>query len=361
MSESHSSPRTPQQRRLRFWLLGVAPAIAIAGILAIWLLGGRYVSTDNAYVKANLVNVSAEVSGTVSAIAVVENQPVHRGDLLMRIDPAAYDVAVAQAEATLRQTRLQIESTKASYAQKLAALASAQADLEFQKSHQRRIHEMYQKGVVSGAAQDEAEHGLQVARTRIVEVEQQIAEVRAQLGGNPDIAIDEHPSVRTAQAALDKAKLDLAHTDVRAPIDGIASKVPELGEYAMPGLPLMSVVGAKDLWIEANLKESQLEHVRAGQVVQIDVDAYPSTAWHGVVDSIGQATGSEFSLIPAQNATGNWVKVVQRIPVRIRIQTDSDAPLLRAGMSTEVHIDTRSGNDAQVAGQTDSTAETAAL
>ncbi len=342
MSLSSAALDRPSNRNLRIVLLGFVPAIAVAAGVALYWFSGRYVSTDDAYLKANLVNISAEVTGTVTRVAVRENQQVHRGDLLLQIDPSPYDVAVNQAEATLTQTRLQIDSLKASYAQKQASLRSAQADLAYQQSHDRRVREMHAKGVVSGSTLDEAEHGLQLAQSRIVEVQHEIAEVRAQLGGDPEVDAEMHPSYQAALASLNKARLDLQRTQVRAPLDGIASKVAEPGEYAMPGLPLMSVVASQDLWVEANLKESQLEHVRAGQAVTIAVDAYRSTQWDGVVDSIGQATGAEFSLLPAQNATGNWVKVVQRVPVRIRITQREDAPPLRAGMSSEIRIDTES-------------------
>jgi membrane fusion protein (multidrug efflux system) len=342
MSTSPAPRVQSSNRRLRIVLLGVVPALAVAAAAALYLFSGRYVSTDDAYLKANLVNVSAEVTGTVTRVNVRENQRVRRGEVLLQIDPAPYEVAVQQAEAALTQTRLQIESLKASYAQKEASLRSAEADLAYQQSHDHRVREMHTKGVVSGSTLDEAEHGLQLAQSHIVEVQHEMAEVRAQLGGNPEIAAEDHPNYHAALAVLNKARLDLERTQVRAPLDGIASKVAELGEYAMPGLPLMSVVASQDLWVEANLKESQLEHVRPGQTVTIAVDAYRSTQWDGVVDSIGQATGAEFSLLPAQNATGNWVKVVQRVPVRIRIVQRDDAPPLRAGMSSEISIDTES-------------------
>ncbi|TJY64704.1 HlyD family secretion protein [Sinimarinibacterium sp. CAU 1509] len=342
MSNTPTLHNRRSNRSLRIWLLGIVPVVAVVVAAALYWFGGRYVSTDDAYLKANLVNVSAEVTGTVTRVNVRENQAVHRGEVLLQIDPAPYEVAVQQAEAALTQTRLQIDSLKASYAQKEASLRSAESDLAYQQSHDRRVREMHAKGVVSGSTLDEAEHGLQVAQSHIVEVQHEIAEVRAQLGGNPDIAAEEHPSYQAAMASLNKARLDFERTQVRAPLDGIASKVAELGEYAMPGLPLMSVVASQDLWVEANLKESQLEHVRPGQAVTIEVDAYRSTQWDGIVDSIGQATGAEFSLLPAQNATGNWVKVVQRVPVRIRIMQRGDAPPLRAGMSSEIRIDTES-------------------
>ncbi|MGH8445074.1 MAG: HlyD family secretion protein [Solimonas sp.] len=337
-----SSPAAtkPQNQRLRRILFGSGIAVAAAVALYIYVFGGRYVSTDNAYVKANLVNVSADVSGKVDTIYVHENEVVKRGAPLFRIDPAPYEVAVQQAQAALTQAQLQVAALKATYAQKQAALRSAQADLSFREVDHKRASELQALGASSTSTLDAASHALQVAQSGINEAEHEVGEVRAQLDGNPDIAVEDHPSYKAALAALDKAKLDLSRTDVRAPIDGIASKVPEVGGYVLPGLPVLSVVDAQGPWVEANLKESQLERVRAGQKVEIDVDAYSQTKWTGIVESIGQATGAEFSLLPPQNASGNWVKVVQRVPVRIRIEHQNGEPPLRSGMSTEISIDT---------------------
>ncbi|WP_169518363.1 HlyD family secretion protein [Solimonas variicoloris] len=340
--DSETSTGAPRRERTRRVLFGAGLAAAAAVAVYAYVFGGRYVSTDNAYVKANLVNVSADVSGKVDTIYVHENEPVKHGAPLFRIDPAPYAVAVQQAEAALTQTRLQIGALKATYAQKQAALHSAQADLRFREVDYQRARELQALGASSTSTLDAATHALQVAQSSINESEHEVGEVRAQLDGNPDIAVEDHPAYKAALAALDKARLDLARTEVRAPIDGIASKVPEVGGYVLPGLPVLSVVDAQGPWVEANLKESQLERVRAGQKVEIDVDAYSQTRWHGTVDSIGQATGAEFSLLPPQNASGNWVKVVQRVPVRIRIEHQDGEPLLRAGMSTEISIDTGS-------------------
>ncbi|SEQ53586.1 membrane fusion protein, multidrug efflux system [Solimonas aquatica] len=329
----------------RVLLLGV-PALVLLTAVYLWLFGGRYISTDNAYVKAYMVNVSADVSGKIDTMLVRENQAVKKGELLFRIDPAPYAVAVQQAEAALQTARLQVQALKASYAQKVAELASAQADLRYRRVDQHRMQALQALGATPTSALDAAEHALQVAESKALSAQRDVDELRAQLDGNPDIAVADHPTYANAQAALDKARLELQRTEVRAPIDGIASKVPQVGVYVTPALPVLSVVDAAGPWVEANLKESQLEKVRVGQRVEIDVDAYTSTQWQGVVESIGQATGAEFSLLPPQNASGNWVKVVQRVPVRIRIQHQNDEPALRAGMSSEIRIDTESGRQA---------------
>ena len=334
---------------LRRVLFSVGFIVVAVGALYAWFVSGRYVSTDNAYVKANLVNVSADLSGKLNAVYVHENQQVHAGDPLFRIEPAPYELAVSKAEAQLRDTRLRIEALKAEYAQKQANQRANAADLAFRRTDHARVEGLQAMGAVARAALDSATHELEVARSRQSESVHERDEILAQLAGKPDIAVDEHPAVRTAQAALDKARLDLERTTVRAPIDGVASKVPEVGSYVVPALAVLSVVDAAAPWIEANLKESQLEDVRAGQTVAIEVDAYTHSQWQGTAESIGQATGSEFAVLPPQNASGNWVKVVQRIPVRIRIEHHADEPVLRAGMSTEISIDTQSRADTQSA------------
>lgn len=337
-----STSPAPRNLRLRRGLFGAGFAVVAVAAVAAYLLGGRYVSTDNAYVKANLVNVSADISGKVDAVYVQENQLVRQNDPLFRIDPAPYQLAVTKADAALHEARLRIESLKAELAQKQAALRSTRADLAFRQTDHARVAGLQDIGGMPRAALDAANHELEVAQSKTTETQHELDAVLAELGGNPAIAIDDHPAVRNAQAALAKAKLDLERTVVRAPFTGIASKVPDVGVYVLPALAVLSVVDADRPWVEANLKESQLEHVRVGQRVEIDVDAYSSTKWDGIVDSIGQATGSEFALLPPQNASGNWVKVVQRVPVRIRIVHHSDEPVLRAGMSTEISIDTHS-------------------
>ncbi|NGY04942.1 HlyD family secretion protein [Solimonas terrae] len=340
MSEQSESAVSPQRQRVRRILFVAGFAVAIAAVLYVYIFGGRYVSTDNAYVKANMVNVSADVDGKVAEIDVSENQHVKAGDVLFRIDPAPYQVAVQQAEAALLQASAQVESLKATYAQKQAALWSAQADLTFRETDYRRAKALQAVGASSKSTLDAARNALDVARSDINAARHEVGEVRAQLGGDPEIATKDHPTYKAALATLDKARLDLARTAVHTPIDGVASKVPDVGGYVLPGLPVMSVVDAESPWVEANLKESQLERVRPGQKVEIDVDAYSHTRWQGVVDSIGQATGAEFSLLPPQNASGNWVKVVQRVPVRIRIDHQNGEPPLRSGMSADISIDT---------------------
>lgn len=339
----------PLQRRWRRPLLLAGPVVValIAGY--VWLFGGRYVSTDDAYVKSNKVNVSAEVNGPVAQIFVTENQPVTRGTPLLQLDRRPFEVAVEQAQANLLQTRIQIESLRATYGQKTAALARARNDLDYQRTQQQRVNELFRQRVVARSALDTAHHDYDVAQNRLAELQHDLDEAGVNLNGDVAAPAEQHPAYLAAKAALDKAQLDLERATVRAPIDGVASKVPEPGTYAMPGMPLLSVVADDEAWVEANFKESELERIRAGQTVRVDIDAYPGHRWEGTVASIGQATGAEFSLLPPQNASGNWVKVVQRIPVRVHLQHGDDEPALRAGMSAVIRVDTGHTSRAAVA------------
>ncbi|MFA5941805.1 MAG: HlyD family secretion protein [Sinimarinibacterium sp.] len=340
MSEAPSPDRPLLQRRWRRPLLIAGPAVVALIAACAWLFGGRYISTDDAYVKSNKVNVSAEVTGPVAQIFVAENQPVIRGTPLLQLDRRPFEVAVEQAQANLLQTRIKIGSLRATYGQKTAALARARSDLDYQRTQQQRVHELFSQRVVSRSALDTAHHDYEVAQNRVAELQHDLDEATANLNGDVAAPVEQHPTYLAAKAALDKAQLDLDRTTVRAPIDGVASKVPEPGTYAMPGMPLLSVVADNEAWVEANFKESELERLRAGQTVRIDIDAYPGHRWEGSVASIGQATGAEFSLLPPQNASGNWVKVVQRIPVRVHLRHDADEPPLRAGMSAVIRVDT---------------------
>lgn len=332
--------RTSQRQRVRRALFLVVPVlVAIVGAY-LWFFGGRYVSTDNAYVKANMVDVGAEVSGKIMSVNVRENQRVRAGELLLRIDPRPYEVALHDAQARLQQSRMQVGSLKAAYAQKQAGLAAARDDLHFAETQLRRVRNLHQRDAVSKSALDQAQHDLDVARNTVNKLQSEGDEILVQLGGKLDQPLPRHPAVMAAQAALEQAQLNLQRCSVQAPIDGVASKVPEIGQYATPGLPMISVVADQDTWIEANFKEDQLAGIRPGAEVEVEIDAYPGERWTATVQSIGQATGAEFSLLPPQNATGNWVKVVQRLPVRLAIEHHEHESELRSGLSAEVRVDT---------------------
>lgn len=331
----------PNRRRwLRPLLLIAGPLAVIVGGIYWYYSGGRYVSTDNAYVQADMVAVSPQVSGPISAVLVHENQRVEKGDVLFRIDEQPYRIAIEQAKANLASTRQDIESLKATYQQQKGNLELAKINLGYAQRRYDRQAPLEKNSYVSEAALDDVRNALDTARQQTVLDQQEMQTTLAKLGGSVDTPVEQIPQYMQAKAALDKAELDLAHTTVKAPFVGIASNMPQPGQYVAPGGAVMSLVSAENLWIDANYKEDQLTHVQPGQEAEIWIDTYPDRVWHGTVKSVAPATGAEFSVLPAQNATGNWVKVVQRIPVRIAVDSAENAPQLRAGMSTEVEIDT---------------------
>lgn len=324
-------------------------AIALLGPIAAALVGGyfyfasgRFVSTDNAYVKADKIVVSADISGRVVEVFVDADQVVKRGDLLFRIDPEPLRIALARAEAQLAAAIQEVGAIRALYDQKVARLTLAEGDLAYQQQHHERQDALTRTGVVSRSGMDTAERALRNARDQILISTQEIAEVRARLGGDPARPADEQPAVREARAARDRAALDLSHTEVRAPVDGIVTNFDlQPGEYVTAGTTVFSIVGTENIWIQANYKETDLTFVKVGQRATIHIDMFPDGPRTATVASISPATGAEFALLPPQNATGNWVKVVQRLPVRLRLENAADAPALRAGMSVIVEIDTQ--------------------
>jgi len=346
LSVTSTSPRKPVRRHrwIRTSLLLLGPILVLLAGAYIYFTGGRFVDTENAYVKADKVMIAAEVSGLVSAVPVKENQRVTKGDILFQIDDRPYRIAIAEAEAGLSNARDKIASLKATYRQKLGELALARTNIAFaQKEHDRQT-KLIASSAVSRSKLDSTRHDLDIAKQEVLVINQELAEISAQLGGNPDIPVEKHALYLAALAAKERATLNLERATVHAPFDGVASNTPQIGEQVIGNgafsSPVMSLIADKDIWIEANFKETDLTHVMPGQKVTIHVDTYPDREWQGTVDSLSQATGAEFSVIPPQNATGNWVKVVQRIPVRIKVIRKDDDPQLRAGMSTTVEIDT---------------------
>ena len=331
-------PARPKVKRLL--LLVVVPAIVVLASLAVYLLGGRYVSTDNAYVKATMVPVSSDVSGSVVAVAVAENDHVAAGQLLFRIDPAPFRVAVARAEAKLAQARTDVAALKASYREKQSEIALARTRLAYARTEAKRQQDLVGKKFVSASALDEARQSSEVAAQEIDTLEQDLQRIAESLGGSAQLPTDAHPACRLALAELEQARLDLAHTEVHASLAGTVSEPPKVGQYLTAGATATTLVASDGLWIEANFPETDLTYVRPGQPVSVEVDTYPGVAISGEVESLSPATGAEFSVIPAQNATGNWVKITQRVPVRIRLKPMAELPTLRAGLSTTVEIDT---------------------
>ncbi len=331
--------RVPRMRRILLWA-GPLAVVLVAGFF--YFTSGRYVSTDNAYVKADKVAVSPQVEGPILDVQVAENQKVKKGQVLFQIDPTPFRIALQQAKAQLENVRADLLALKAQYRQSQEQLQLAQSNRDYAHRELQRQLGLDKRKLTSQAALDQARHTLDQAKQAIQVTREQMAQIQAQLGGGVDLPVEQHPRYREALAAQQRAALDLQHTSVEAPFNGVASNTPERGAYVKPGSPVMSIVANRDIWVEANFKETDLTHVRPGQPVTIHVDTYPNREWHGKVASVSQATGSEFSVLPAQNATGNWVKVVQRIPVRISVQADTNDQVLRSGMSTEVDIDTGS-------------------
>jgi membrane fusion protein (multidrug efflux system) len=326
-------------------LLVVVPAVALAGGAAVWLKGGRYVETDNAYIKADKVPVSAEVAGAIHEVLVIENQAVKAGDPLFRLNPAPFQVAVERAQARLAQVRADVAALRASYRGKQAEIALARTKLEFARRDQQRQADLAAKNFIAASKLDEFRQTTELAGQQIAALEQDLRRIAETLGGSPDTPLERQAAWLGAMAELAQAKLDLARTEVRAPVAGTAGKPPKPGQYVAAGALAMTLVVSDALWVEANFPETDLTYVRAGQPVRVRVDTFPGTHWNGAVESLSPATGAEFSVLPAQNATGNWVKITQRVPLRIRLEALPDqgaasAPPLRTGLSATVRIDT---------------------
>jgi membrane fusion protein (multidrug efflux system) len=323
-------------------LLALGPLLLIAVAGYLYFTSGRYVSTDDAYVRYDKVQISSDVAGRVKDEAVDENQPVKAGDLLFALDDEPYRIALARAEGVLTAARYDVEAMRAAYQQKAANLRASQASAEYLQREYERQRRLAQQNVVSESKVDEAQRSAEVARQQMAAMEHDLAQALANLGGDPTLPVDHHPRVLQALAARDQAALDLRHTRILAPADGIVANLdPRPGQYVTVGQTMCSLVESGSLYIEANLKETELTHVKPGDAATVSVDTYPGRVWHATVTSIGIGTGSEFSILPPQNATGNWVKIVQRLPVRLHILPDEDVGALRAGMSVVVEIDTR--------------------
>jgi membrane fusion protein (multidrug efflux system) len=336
----------PIRRKVARALLLLGVPLAVAAIaLYFYAQGGRHLETDNAYVKAHIVAVSAEVAGRVMEIAVKDNQPVAQGQLLFRIDPAPFETAVARARAQLANARTDVETLRAEHRVALADATEAEERIRFLTLQLERQGRLREKGMVREDAYDEARHNLEAARARLVSVQERAARALAGLGGDPRLRAENHPRVQEAQAALDAAALDLARTRVQAPAAGTVSNLRlQPGMNVARGVAAFSLIQAGEPWIEANFKETQLAGMRVGQEARVVADAYPGIEWRARVSAIAPATGAEFALLPPQNATGNWIKVVQRVPVLFAIDpaaaTQGERPALRAGMTVSVSIDT---------------------
>ena len=337
----------------------VIPLLAICVGLYLYAAGGRYVSTDNAYVKANVIIISPEVSGRVTSVLVVDNQAVEANDILLQLDSSPLEITLNRARAQMAVIRTELESLRADYGETVVQEQLAKDKVRYLDRRYKRQRKLLKQGLSSEEKHDEAKHDLQVARREVQIIEQRVQRVLAQLAGNERLPVDQHPRYLTAQTTYDQAAVDLKATTIRAPASGIVSNMKlQVGEYAQAGKPVFSLIQNQPIWVEANLKETQLTHIQPGQQATIVVDAYPDKIWESVVSSIAPATGAEFSILPPQNASGNWVKVVQRIPINLVITDQAGGPQLRAGMTVSVRIDTRrkrelSGQMRDVVGERD--------
>lgn len=326
---------------LRLVLLVVVPVIVVGGALVAWQQGGRFVTTENAYVKTDIVQIAPEIAGRVAEVAVRDHMHVEAGDVLLRIDPEPFRLALMRAEAELDAARVAVETARATYRETESELGELMNRADYLERQARRQQALAARGIAPAQRQEESESDAQVARERITVTRQRLQRLLTTLRGDPNLPVDEHPSVRERLAARDAAALDLARTNIVAPVAGtIVNMRLQNGEQVRAATPVFALVSDRRPWIEANLKETTLTHVRIGQRVEVTLDLYPDRTWIGEVESISPATGAEFAILPPQNASGNWVKVVQRLPVRIRLLPQAGEPPLRAGVTATVSIDT---------------------
>jgi membrane fusion protein (multidrug efflux system) len=326
------------RRPLMFALL---PLVLIVGGY-FYVTGGAVMSTDNAYVQADMVGLSTDVSGIVTEVLVHDNQKVAKGDVLFKLDDLQFRLALDRAEAQIGNTRNDLVALQASYRNMQAQIDQAQKDVDFNMVNFKRQEQLVANNFTPRATFDAARNTLEGSQQKLASLQQQLAGLAANLNGDPDAPIENHPKYKDAIAARDEAARQLAHTIVRAPFAGIVTNVPSLqpGQYLAAAATAFNIVSTDHVWVQASPKETELTYVKPEQTVTVDVDTYPGERWAGRVDSISPASASSFSLLPAENTTGNWVKVVQRIPMRIIVDNAAGKPPLRVGMSVEVNVDT---------------------
>jgi membrane fusion protein, multidrug efflux system len=326
---------------LRPLLLIVVPALVLLGALVFWLQGGRYASTENAFVKADIAQIASEVPGRIVEVRVRDHAVVAQGDVLVRLDAESYRLALAKADADVDSARAAVEQLKASLRETRAETKEAESRMLYLDAQSKRQRDLAGRGVSAATKVEQADSDALQARDRFAMLNERIARVIASLGGNPDRPTDHYAAVREKLALRDRVALDLSYTEIKAPRAGVVVNFRlQLGEQVKVQTPLFSLVTDRRPWVEANFKETDLTHVVVGQKATVVLDIYPSITWDAEVESISPATGAEFAILPPQNASGNWVKVVQRLPVRLRLIERPGEPPLRAGMTAAVSIDT---------------------
>lgn len=337
-----AAARFDWRRHMRLLLLVAVPLVVVAGAGMLWLRGGRHVSTDNAYVKADIVQLSSEIPGRLLEVTVKDHTPVKAGDVILRLDAEPYKLALAKAEAEADSARSVVNGAKMSLEEAKAELKETTGRFEYFQAQAKRQRDLATRGVSPTIKLEQADSEALQAGDKVIVARQKIQRILATLGGTADRPTDQYATVREKLASRDRAALDLTYTEIKAPSAGTAVNVKlQPGEQIKASTPLLAIVADKRPWIEANFKETDLTHVRAGQKASVVFDIYPDIVWEAEVDTISPATGAEFAILPPQNASGNWVKVVQRLPVRMRLLQRSGEPPLRAGMTASVSIDTQ--------------------
>jgi membrane fusion protein (multidrug efflux system) len=332
------TPKKSLRRPLMFALLPVT--LVVGGYF--YVTGGATMSTDNAYVQADMVGLSTDVSGMVREVLVHDNQKVAKGDVLFKLDDLQFRLALDRAEAQIGNTRNDLLALQTSYRNMQTQVEQAKTDVDFNTVNFKRQQQLLTNNFTPQATFDTSRNTLQGSQQKLASLNAQLAGIAASLNGNPDAPIEDHPRYKDALAARDEAARQLAHTIVRAPFAGIVTNVPSLqpGQYLAAAAVAFNIVSSDHVWVQASPKETELTYVKPQQKVTVDVDTYPGEQWAGTVDSISPASASSFSLLPAENTSGNWVKVVQRIPMRILVNNAPGKPPLRVGMSVEVNVDT---------------------